>query len=318
MKEREMWVNGVYVPVSKVGMHPYSAGAMYGIVCFTMTRSFDKKHWKLLAHIDRIFNGIKLYEIPIKITKEELIGICNDVCEHNKRFFNKDDEFRIMINVFPGNLSIYPGNHDAVIMVDVFPLRLTVSGMGKLYATGVNAVIPSQRTIPFQYLDQRIKNRNRLHFYMANLEVSRMQGENNWALLLDDRGFIAEGCGDNFFIVKDGKFYTPKALNILKGISREFIKELAVDKVFEINMTPLDVMNADEAFYTATPFCIMPVTRFQGHSIRNGKPGWFTNELLGLWSDFVGINIVQQIKDWDKKYKSDLSFTPYQHKRKKI
>jgi branched-chain amino acid aminotransferase len=65
--------------------------------------------------------------------------------------------------------------------------------MSRLFDEGINAVITSQRAIPAQFLDPKVKNRSRLHYLMANLEVSNYQGENNWALLLDPDGFVAEG-----------------------------------------------------------------------------------------------------------------------------
>jgi branched-chain amino acid aminotransferase len=74
---------------------------------------------------------------------------------------------------------------------------------GKLYDKGINAVISSQRNIPSSLLDNKIKNRSRLHYLMANIEVSSAKGDNNWALMLDPDGFITEGTGDNFFIIKD-------------------------------------------------------------------------------------------------------------------
>ena len=92
---------------------------------------------------------------------------------------------------------------------------------------------------------------------MANIEVGQVAGEDNWALLLDDDGHIAEGTGDNFFIVKDGVVLTPEGRNILRGISRDYVmNELcpALDiPIKETNIEPYDVYNADEHM-TGTPF----------------------------------------------------------------
>ena len=138
---------------------------------------------------------------------------------------------------------------------------------------------------------------------MANIEASHWPGDNNWPLLLDPDGFIAEGAGDNFFIVKDGVVITPEPRNILRGISRAYIFELAEQlnlKCIEKNIEPYDVMLADEAFMTATPFCMIPVTQVNGGNIGQARLGPITRCLLDQWSKNVGVDIVAQIKKWDE------------------
>ena len=112
-----------------------------------------------------------------------------------------------MIDISRGLLGIYENvsglkKGPNVIIAD-FPLKWTVSGMGKLFNKGINMVITSQRAIPASLMDPKIKNRSRLFYMMANIEASLFKGDNNWALMLDPDGFIAEGTGDNFLIVKD-------------------------------------------------------------------------------------------------------------------
>ena len=138
---------------------------------------------------------------------------------------------------------------------------------------------------------------------MANIEVSTYEGDNNWALLLDPDGFIAEGTGDNFFIVKDGKIITPEGRNILRGISRAYIFELAQQlglACVEKNIEPYDVITADEAFMTGTPFCLLPVTSLNNVRIGDGKIGKMTKLLMDTWSENVEVDIVEQITGWDR------------------
>ena len=167
-----------------------------------------------------------------------------------------------MIDVTRGLLGIYHGIEGIqkgtnVIIAD-FPLRWTVASMGALFDTGINAVITSQRAIPASLLDPKIKNRSRIHYLTANIEASQIEGDNNWALLLDPDGFIAEGTGDNFFIVKDGTVISPEGRNILRGISRAYIMEELCPQlnipVVQKNIETYDVYTADEAFMTGTPF----------------------------------------------------------------
>jgi branched-chain amino acid aminotransferase len=195
----------------------------------------------------------------------------------------------------------------------------TVSSMGHLFDLGINAVITSQRAIPATLMDPKIKNRSRIFYLMANIEASQIEGENNWALLLDTDGFIAEGTGDNFFIVKSGVIYTPEGRNILRGISRQYIiDELGPElniKVIEKNIEPYDVYTADEAFMTGTPFCMLPVTSLNGVKIGDGKVGLIFKKVLNKWSSNVKVDIEQQIKSW-KSDRETSSPTPYKFKNK--
>ena len=152
-----------------------------------------------------------------------------------------------------------------------------------------------------------------MHYLMANIEVSGYKGDNNWALLLDTDGFIAEGTGDNFFMVKDKVIITPEPRNILRGISRGYIFELAGQlglECIERNIEPYDVYASDEAFMTGTPFCILPVVSLNGTKIGNGKMGEITGKLLETWSKNVGVDIIKQIKDWSKSKKSEDGSAP--------
>ena len=187
--------------------------------------------------------------------------------------------------------------------------------MGKLFDSGVNGVIPSQRAIPAHLMDPKIKNRSRLFYQLANIEVSQFKGENNWALLLDPDGIITEATGANFFIVKNKKIITPEGRNILRGISRDYIFELAEQlgiECIEKNIEKYDVITADEAFMTGTPFSMLPVTQIEGINIRNGKRGEIFDRLLKKWSDNVGIDIEKQIIEFNKETSSTLTgSTPY-------
>ncbi len=324
-KQRQVYMNGLFVDELDAKVSIYDSSLMFGDMVFEMTRSFNGKQFKLKEHIDRLFAGTSILEIPMVMTPEELEAACLETIEVNKNNFAPDDEHRLLIDVSRGLLGIYqdiPGAHVGtnVIIAD-FPLRRTVSSMGKLFDIGINLAIPSQRAIPARYLDPKIKNRSRIFYLMANIEVSRLKGENNWALLLDDDGFITEGTGDNVFLVKNGVIYTPEGRNILRGISRQYvIDELAPQlsiKVVEKNLEPYDLYTADESFVTGTPFCILPVAALNGAPIGKGNfPGPVFSALLEQWGKNTGVDISGQIKSWANSNSGD-GPTPYQFKPNK-
>lgn len=320
---RVVYLNGKFVPESEAKISIYDSALMFGDMVFEMTRSFNGNQFKLREHIDRLFVGLSILRIPMPLSKDELEAACLETIKANSGNFAPDDEHRLMIDVSRGLLGIYQdieGLHKGtnVIIAD-FPLRWTVSSMGSLFTKGINAVITSQRAIPASLMDPKIKNRSRLFYLSANIEASQYEGDNNWALLLDTDGFIAEGTGDNFFIVKNGVIYTPEGRNILRGISRQYIiDEVGPQlnmKVIEKNIEPYDVYTADEAFMTGTPFCMLPVTSLNGVAIGTGDVGPAFAALLKCWGNNVGVDIAHQIQSWTKE-SSHSGPTPYQFKSK--
>jgi|TARA_B110000008_G_scaffold277604_1_gene319288 branched-chain amino acid aminotransferase len=322
--QRSVYINGVFVPESEAKISIFDSALMFGDMVFEMTRSFNKKQFKLREHLERLYVGIEILRIPIGMTIDELEKACYETIDKNEKVFNSNDEHRLMINVSRGPLGLYApvfdGKLEPTIVIADFPLKWTVAAMSPLFDSGINAVIPNQRAIPAYLMDPKIKNRSRLFYQMANIEVSQMKGENNWALLLDPDGYITEGTGDNFFIVKNGEILTPEGRNILRGVSREYIFEIAKELGIpckECNIEAYDVHTADEAFMTGTPFCILPTVSLQGLTIGTGKMGEITSSLLERWSKNVGLDIKKQIQDYGKeisKFNSDAP-NPYQFKK---
>ena len=326
MESRKVFFNGEFVDELDAKISIYDSALMFGDMVFEMTRSFNKKQFKLEEHIDRLYNGIKILRIPIQYTKEELIEFCHKTMEINEPLFSDTDEHRLMINVSRGPLGIYSHlfeNPQPSVIISDFPLKWTVSGLGNLFDGGINGVITQQRAVSNHLIDPKIKNRSRIHYQMANIETSLYKGENNWPILLDDQGFIAEGSGDNLFFVKNGVVITPKGHNILRGISRDYIFELCAElgiKCIEEDLTPYDAYTSDECFMTATPFCILPVSTINYLKLNSGdgKMGPITKILLNQWSKNVGVDIAQQIKDFNGEFKiNDNVPTPYSFKVKK-
>jgi len=327
MKSRMVYFSGKFVPEHEAKVSIYDSALMFGDMVFEMTRSFNKEQFKLRDHLERLYASIKYVHIPIEMGMKEMEEHVYETIDRNDPLFEKDDEHRIMINVSRGLLSLYQDvvgvEKGSNIIIADFPLRWTVASMGPLYDSGINAVIPSQRAIPASLLEPKVKNRSRMHYLMANIEVSNYAGENNWALLLDPDGFIAEGTGDNFFMVKDDRIITPEPRNILRGVSRKYIIEELAPQLglpcIEKNIELYDVMTADEAFFTGTPFCILPVTSINSMQIGSGKMGPITKRLLDTWGQNVGVDIIAQIKKFGLSKKPGVvnAPSPYSFKQGK-
>ena len=148
-RKRVVYLNGEFVQEADARISIFDSALMFGDMVFEMTRSFNKKQFKLREHLVRLYNGIKILRIPLEITIDEMEKLCYRTIEMNEPAFEKHDEHRLMINVSRGPLSIYhqvfDGKVGPTVSIADFPLKWTVASMGPLFDTGINAVVPSQR-----------------------------------------------------------------------------------------------------------------------------------------------------------------------------
>jgi branched-chain amino acid aminotransferase len=117
------------------------------------------------------------------------------------------------------------------------------------------------------------------------------------SVILDTNGHVAENKGGNIFAIRKGVLRTPATINSLAGVSRATALELAQSlgiPTEETVLQPYDLATADEVFFTSTPYCIMPATKFNGMQVGDGTVGPITRRLLAAWSDLVGLDIVAQ------------------------
>ena len=301
---RMIWKNGIFLPESEATLSIYDSALLYGDSVFEMARSFNKKLFKLEAHIDRLMDSIKFTQMPCAYNFHQLKMAHEDLICRNRKEFAEDDEYRTFINVSRGPLPIYKDILEVKpwVMITCYPLRWVLRGMSKYYQQGVTTVIPSQRAIPSRYIENKVKNHCRLSSRLAELEVRRNDPE-AWPLLVDDKGYITEGTGANFFICKRDRLITPEPQDCLRGISRNFILSLARSNGIdyrERDIGSFDAITADEAFFTATPWSILPVTKINGTKIGNGKVGKMTEFLSSKWEEEVGCEWREQAKLWDE------------------
>ena len=311
-QQRVVYYNGNFVSEQEARISIFDSALMFGDMVFDMTRSFNQVQFKLRDHIDRLYAGVRMLKIPLQMSPQEMEQAVSETISANQPAFEKHDEHRIMIDVSRGPLSMYARVFDSkiepTVIISDFPVKWTVAALAPLYDTGVHAVFPNQRMIPADLLEPKIKNRSRIHYMMANLDAALVDDPTAWALLLDPDGFVAEGTGSNFFLVSDGKLYTPQPRNILRGTRRKYTMQLAREiglEVFESNLNRYDAINADEAFFTSTAFTVMPCVKVQGCVLGDGKCGPITRRIIEAWNELVGLDFIAQAKEYMKEIGSD-------------
>ncbi|MDO9464452.1 MAG: aminotransferase class IV [bacterium] len=303
--ERLVYVNGEMVPESEAKVSVFDVGFLYGATFFESVRTFKHKFFKLDEHLSRLERSLRYAGIPDIITKEKMADIMSQVLDANIHLTDKEDDMWMCAEVTPGKTFPMPlmKQIDKTPTVIVYSSAMPHSEYVKYYTQGKHVVTSLIRNTSPQNLDSRAKNRNRVPHFLAKLEIVKRDPD-AIALFLDLAGNITEGTGANIFFVLDGILFTPTTKNILNGISRLTVIELAEKmniKVIEKDLTLYDAYNAEEAFWTTTSYCILPISMIDGRKIGDAYPGPYAKKLLDAWSKEVEVDIIGQAQKFANK-----------------
>jgi len=295
--ERWVYLSGKIVPESQAQISIFDSAVMLGDSLTESTRTFGHTPFRLDEHIARLFKSLKVARVNPGLTPAELTRVTLDLFERNRPLMGPADDCWIVHNISRGLSKPGPStsqSNPATIMIFTSPMDLR--GWARHYTEGCHAVTSMSRAVPAQSLDARIKNRSRLFYTLADAE-SRLVDPEAQCVVLDIDGYVSENKGGNIFAVVDGIVLTPTPENCLAGISRQTVLELSVElglPVRETRLQAYDLYTADEVFFTSTPYCIMPATKFNGLPVGSGQVGPVTQRLLAAWSTRVGLDIVAQ------------------------
>jgi len=299
MSEPIAYLNGAMVAITEAKLSVFDMGILQAATVTEMVRTFRLKPYRLSNHIDRLFRSIKAVGFDVELSPDELSGIVDGVVQHNAALVDAQLDLGISMFVTAGLGANAPGSSvqtGPTICVHTYPLPF--SNWANLYDSGQNLVTPSIRHIPADCIDPKIKTRSRLHWYLADRQA-RIVDTTARSVLLDHAGNITETSTGNFFAVIDGEIVTPSQRTTLGGVSQIVVGELAnrLNISFKhADIQTYDAINAEELFTTSTPYCILPVTRFNGQSVADRQPGPVFQRLLASWNDEVGLDIMEQMK----------------------
>jgi branched-chain amino acid aminotransferase len=303
MSETIVYLNGRFIPESQAHISIYDMGIVLGATLTEMIRTFGHKPFRLGDHIDRLFRSSHYTGIDIGLSKEELAEATMHVVGHNTECVDAEDELGIVYFVTAGEFHEYVGSAgrgarvSATVCIHTFPIPFHY--FSQKLQHGAHVVTPTNRHIPHQCIDPKIKCRSRMHYFLAE-QQARLADPDALCLMLDLDGNITETSGSNFLIVERGGLVSPPRHMILPGISRATVIDLAAKLgiPFEERLIQIhDAVNADEALSVTTPYAICPVTKINGKLIGGGKPGPVFARLVEAWSGLVGVDIVRQMVD---------------------
>lgn len=294
MEERWIYLNGQYVTKENAKVSVFDHGLLYGDGIFEGIRVYNGNIYKLKEHIERLYDSAKSIMLNISETPQEMTDI---VVETVKRNGMRDAYIRLVITRGDGDLGLDPlkcKKPNVICIVEqlaLFPKEL--------YEKGIRIVtVPTRRNVP-DALNPKIKSLNYLNNVLVKMEAN-MAGVSE-ALMLNHEGYVTEGSGDNIFIIKKGRIYTPPTyLGALQGITRDAIIDIAVELGYEVLEQPFtrhDVYVADEVFLTGTAAEVIAVTEVDGRIVGEGKSGPITNKLLEQFRKRVEIDGVKVFED---------------------
>jgi branched-chain amino acid aminotransferase len=297
-----VYLRGQLVPASQASLKIYDAGIVLGATVTEMTRTFRHQPFRLEDHVARLFRSLKYTRMETGLSPESLVSISRELLAHNGALIRPEEELGLIHFVTAGEYPVYAGSAASsgpmtpTVCIHTFPLPFNL--WSQRMKEGAHVVTPSIRHVPPQCFDPKMKYRSRMHYYLADQEA-RLVAPDAIALLLDLDGNMTETSGANFLVVQRDTIVSPGPRNILPGISRQTVIEMAarLDIPYaERDLQVHDVMNADEGLLTSTPFCVMPVTKINGSSIADGKPGPIFRRLIDAWSELVGLDILGQFQ----------------------
>lgn len=275
--DRTIWLDGKLVPEAEAKVSVFDHGLLYGDGIFEGIRFYNGRVFRLEEHTKRLFLSAKAILLKLPWTEEE---VNKAVCETVRANGLEEGYIRLVITRGVGGLGLNPYLCETPSM---FIIASTITLYPKEhYENGLELITCGTRRPTPGSLSPQVKSLNYLNNVMAKAEAIKagcVEG-----LMLNEQGYVAECTGDNIFIAKDGKVYTPFISDgSLDGITRQVIFELCEQAgipLVEKTLTRYDIFTADECFLTGTAAEVIPATKLDEREIGTGKPGPITRQLL--------------------------------------
>ena len=283
-----IWHDGKLVPWREATTHVLTHSLHYGLAVFEGLRAYKTAGgtaiFRLKEHTDRLFNSAHIYMMKMPYDKETLMEAHREVVRANKL-----ESCYLRPIAFYGSekMGVSPKGAKVHVSIAAWPWGAYLGEEG--LANGIRVKTSSYARHHVNVSMCRAKySGTYANSILANMEATEHGYDE--ALLLDVDGFVAEGAGENLFVVKDGQIYEPEIASALVGITRATVIQLAKELGFEVKakrLTRDDLYIADEAFFTGTAAEVTPIREVDGRVIGAGKRGPVTHQIQNLFFDVV-------------------------------
>ena len=283
-KELQVYIDGAYYPKSQAKVSVYDHGLLYGDGVFEGIRAYNGGVFKLKEHIDRLYRSAHALMLHIPLTKEKMTQAVLETLRKNNL---SNAYIRLVVTRGVGDLGLDPRKcpkPSIIIITDTISIHAS-----EAKEKGISTMISWVKRNSVDATTHEIKSLNYLNSVLAKIEATANGVDE--AICLDKNGCISEGVGENLFIVKDGKIFTPpSSTGALAGITAQVAIKLAKNlgyNVTETNITPFQLFTADEAFFTGTAAEIVPIREVNKRQIGNGRPGPVTKKLMAAFQKVI-------------------------------
>ena len=293
-----IWHDGKLVPWREATTHVLTHSLHYGLAVFEGVRAYKTVDgtaiFRLKEHTDRLFNSAHIYMMKMPYDKETLMEAHKEVVRANKL-----ESCYLRPIAFYGSekMGVSPKGAKVHVSIAAWPWGAYLGEDG--LANGIRVKTSSYARHHVNVSMCRAKySGTYANSILANMEATEHGYDE--ALLLDVDGFVAEGAGENLFVVKDGQIYEPEIASALVGITRATVIQLAKELGFEVKakrLTRDDLYIADEAFFTGTAAEVTPIREVDSRQIGAGKRGPVTEKIQSLFFDVVNGKVPAH-KDW--------------------
>ena len=293
-----IWLDGEMVPWREAKVHVLTHTLHYGMGVFEGVRAYETADgpaiFRLQEHTDRLFRSAHIMQMKIPFTKEQVNQAQVEVVRANKL---PHAYLRPMAFYGSEGMGLRASNLKVHLVVAAWEWPAYMSPEALELGIKVRTSSYTRHHVNIAMCKAKA-NGNYINSMLSLSEA--LSGGADEALLLDPEGYVAEGSGENIFVVRDGVIYTPDLTSCLDGITRKTLFTLAADQGFEVRekrITRDEVYIADEAFFTGTAAEITPIRELDGRLIGEGRRGPITEKLQAIYFDLVR-GKVPQYAEW--------------------
>ena len=285
----QIWLDGELVPWQEAKVHVLTHTFHYGLGVFEGVRAYKTDEqgtciFRLREHTDRLFRSAKILQMDMPWDKATLNAAQREVVRVNEL---EEGYLRPMCFLGSEGMGLRADNLKTHVMVAAWPWPSYMDPEARDRGIAVRTSSYTRHHVNITMCKAKA-NGNYINSIMALREALDSGCEE--ALLLDNEGYVAEGSGENFFMVRDGVIYTPDLTSCLDGITRNAIFQIAADEGYQVRekrITRDEVYICDEAFFTGTAAEVVPIRELDRRQIGEGRRGPVTEKLQAIYFDAV-------------------------------
>ncbi|MGB2248828.1 MAG: branched-chain amino acid transaminase [Alcanivorax sediminis] len=294
-----IWLDGELVPWEEAKVHVLTHTLHYGMGVFEGVRAYETAKgpaiFRLKEHTDRLFGSAHIMNMKMPFTKDEINAAQVEAVKANKL---PHAYLRPMVFYGSEGMGLRAHNLKVHVMVAAWEWPAYMSPEALELGIKVRTSSYTRHHVNITMCKAKA-NGNYINSMLALNEA--LSGGADEALLLDNEGYVAEGSGENIFVIKNGVLFTPELTSCLDGITRKTIIQLAEERgytVREKRITRDEIYVADEAFFTGTAAEVTPIRELDGRIIGEGKRGPITELLQSTYFDLVTGKLDDQYGEW--------------------